>query len=78
VCHASTITPRKNVVFAVESEPVDDHDQTREELISARVLSVEATHVRARVEAPSRMQTTMALTRGMESASVIWSMFHGP
>jgi hypothetical protein len=37
---------------AVESEPVDNHDQTREELISARVVSVESAHVRARVQAP--------------------------
>ena len=46
------MTQEDLVVFAVESEPVGNYDQTRQELISGRVLSVEKTQVRARVVAP--------------------------
>jgi LPXTG-motif cell wall-anchored protein len=46
------MTQEDLIVFAVESEPVGNYTETRQELISGKVLSVEKTHVRARVQAP--------------------------
>jgi hypothetical protein len=43
------MTDEDVVVFAVESEPVGNYTATRQELISAKVLSVETNVVRARV-----------------------------
>lgn len=40
------------IVFAVESEQVGNYTGTREELLSAKVLSVEKTVVRSRIVAP--------------------------
>ncbi|KIG16753.1 hypothetical protein DB30_04097 [Enhygromyxa salina] len=46
------ITQEDQIVVAVESEPVANYTETRQELISAKVLSVEKTVVRARILAP--------------------------
>lgn len=46
------MTQEDLVVFAVESEPVGNYTETRQELLSGQVLSVEKDHVRARVQAP--------------------------
>jgi hypothetical protein len=46
------LTQEDLVVFAVESEPVGNYTEVRQELISGKVLSVEKTHVRARVQGP--------------------------
>lgn len=46
------LTTEDQVVFAVESEPVGNYTETREELISGMVLSVEKSVVRARVIGP--------------------------
>jgi hypothetical protein len=46
------MTQEDLVVFAVESEPVGNYTETRQELISGKVLSVEKTYVRARVQGP--------------------------
>jgi hypothetical protein len=46
------MTEEDVVVFAVESEPVGNYTQTRQELISAKVLSVETNVVRARIIGP--------------------------
>jgi hypothetical protein len=46
------LTQEDLVVFAVESEPVGNYTETRQELISGQVLSVETTNVRARVQGP--------------------------
>ncbi|WP_244923862.1 hypothetical protein [Enhygromyxa salina] len=48
----NAMTQEDQIVVAVESEPVANYTQTRQELISAKVLSVEKTVVRARVLAP--------------------------
>ena len=40
------------IVFAVESEETGNYDRTRQELINAKVLSVEKTVVRGRILAP--------------------------
>jgi hypothetical protein len=47
-----SLEPDDVVVFAVESEPVGNYTETREELVNAKVLSVEETVVRGRVVAP--------------------------
>jgi hypothetical protein len=48
-----TLKPNEDViVFAVESEPVGNYTETRQELINANVLSVEKTTVRARIVGP--------------------------
>jgi hypothetical protein len=46
------LTPEDVIVFAVESEPTGDYINTRQELINAKVLSVEKTVVRGRVVGP--------------------------
>lgn len=46
------MTDEDVVVFAVESEPVGNYTQTRQEAISAKVLSVETNGVRARIIGP--------------------------
>jgi hypothetical protein len=46
------LTQEDQIVFAVESEPVGNYTEVRQELISGKVLSVEQTVVRARVIAP--------------------------
>jgi hypothetical protein len=46
------MTTEDQIVVAVESEAVANYTQTRQELISAKVLSVEKTVVRARILAP--------------------------
>ncbi|PRQ02054.1 hypothetical protein [Enhygromyxa salina] len=48
----NAMTQEDQVVVAVESEPVGNYTQTRQELISAKVLSVEKTLVRGRVIGP--------------------------
>jgi hypothetical protein len=46
------LTQEDVIVFAVESEPTGDNTNTRQELINAKVLSVEKTVVRGRVVGP--------------------------
>jgi hypothetical protein len=46
------LTDEDVVVFAVESEPVGNYTRTRQEAISAKVLSVETNVVRARIIGP--------------------------
>lgn len=46
------LTTEDIIVFAVESEPVGNYTETRQELLSGKVLSVEKTVVRARVQGP--------------------------
>lgn len=46
------LTTEDQIVFGVESEPVPAYEEVRQEVISAKVLSVEKTVVRARVLPP--------------------------
>ena len=47
-----SLEPDDVIVFAVESEPKGNYTNTRQELMSAKVLSVEKNVVRARIIAP--------------------------
>lgn len=48
----NNLTEENVIVFAVESEPVGNYTAIRQELITARVLTVETNHVRARIIGP--------------------------
>ena len=52
------------IVFAVESEPVGPYEKSVQELISAQVLSVEKTVIRARVVTPVRHSEHLGTTAG--------------
>ncbi len=47
-----SLTQEDMIVFAVEGQPTGNYTETRQELITAQVLSVETTIVRARVKGP--------------------------
>lgn len=48
----NNLTDENVIVFAVESEPVGNYTEIRQEVITAKVMSVEPNHVRARVMGP--------------------------
>lgn len=52
------------IIFAVESEPVGPYERSVQELISAQVLSVEKTVIRARVVSPIRHSEHLGTTAG--------------
>jgi hypothetical protein len=48
----NALTQEDVIVFAVESEPTGNYTNTRQELINAKVLSVDKTEVRGRIVGP--------------------------